>query len=327
MQSPGVGDPFAHISTSAITAAAAKPNFWRKRFGNKQAPWMETPNPAIQVAKFLILSFVFIAMVFPFVNIIAVSFSSYKDVLGGGLILFPANPTFDAYKVIFEDGSVVRALQVSFWLTIVGTALQVTATVLLAYGLSRPSVPGSKFFLLLVLATMLFGPGMIPLYLLVKELNLLDSYAALILPKLIGAFNLIILRQFFMNLPSELMESARLDGAGDFRLLWDMVLPLSKAVMAVIALFYAVGMWNSFFDAILYINDPSKWPIQVVLQQTVLQGTSLNMASVLNPNAPPPPPKTVEMAIVVAATFPILVVYPFVQKYFTRGVLTGAIKG
>jgi ABC-type glycerol-3-phosphate transport system permease component len=327
MQQHTTGDPLAQVQVNALAAATAQPGFWKRRFGKKQAPWMEDPNPVVQLLKFVVLSFIFIAMVFPFINIVAVSFSSYRDVLGGGLIIFPANPTLDAYRVIFEDGSVVRALQVSFFLTIVGTALQVIATVLLAYGLSRPSVPGSRFFLLLVLATMLFAPGMIPMYLLVKELGLLDSYAALILPKLIGAFNLIILRQFFMNLPPELMESARLDGAGDFRLLWDMVLPLSKAVLAVIALFYAVGMWNSFFDAILYINDPSKWPIQVVLQQTVLQGTSLNMASVLNPNAPPPPPKTVEMAIVVAATLPILIVYPFIQKYFTRGVLTGAIKG
>jgi ABC-type glycerol-3-phosphate transport system permease component len=305
----------------------AQASWYRRTFMQRQAPWMDEPNLALHLLRSLVLTLIFVMMVFPFLNIVAVSFSSYKDVLGGGLILFPANPTLDAYRVIFEDGSVIRALQVSFFLTIVGTAAQMVATVMLAYGLSRPGVPGSRFFLIAVLATMLFAPGMIPMYLLIKELGLLDSYAALIMPKLVSAFNFIILRQFFMNLPSELIESARLDGASDFRLLWDIMLPLSKAVLAVIALFYAVGMWNSFFDAILYINDPTKWPIQVVLQQTVLQGTSLNMASVLDPNAPPPPPKTVEMAIVVAATFPIIVVYPFIQKYFTRGVLTGAIKG
>jgi ABC-type glycerol-3-phosphate transport system permease component len=127
-------------------ATTPRRSIWNRWFGNKQAPWMENPNPAMQVAKFLLLSFIFIAMVFPFVNIVAVSFSSYRDVLGGGLILFPTNPTLDAYRIIFEDGSVIRALQVSFMLTIVGTALQVIATVLLAYGLSRPSVPGSRFF-------------------------------------------------------------------------------------------------------------------------------------------------------------------------------------
>ena len=168
---------------------------------------------------------------------------------------------------------------------------------------------------------------MIPSFLLVKELNLLNTYPALVLPGLIGAFNLIILRQFFMNLPQELLDSARIDGASDARIFFSIVLPLSKAVLAVISLFYAVGIWNSFFNAILYLNEPSKWPVQVVLQQIVLEGTALNQASILDPNRPPPPPATVEMAVVVIATLPILLVYPFLQKYFTRGVLTGAIKG
>ena len=201
------------------------------------------------------------------------------------------------------------------------------ATTAMAYGLSRPSVPGSRFVLILVLGAMLFSPGLIPSFLLIKELHLLDEYPSLILPGLIGAFNLIILRQFFMNLPQELLDSARIDGASDLRVLLTIVLPLSKAVLAVVALFYAVGLWNSFFNAILYISSPEKWPVQVLLQQIVLEGTALNQASVIDPNRPPPPPKTVEMAVVVIATVPILIVYPFLQKYFTRGVLTGAIKG
>lgn len=288
---------------------------------------MEKPHPLLTALKVLVLAFIVCVMVFPFVHIVAVSFSSYRDVLTGGLILFPANPTLDAYRVVFEDGTVVRALQVSAGLTIFGTATQMVFTTAMAYGLSRPGVLGSRAALMLALGSMLFFPGMIPSFLLIRELGLLDTYPALIAPGLISAFNMVILRHFFMNIPRELLDSARVDGASDVRVLFTIVLPLSKAVLAVISLFYAVGIWNSFFNAVLYIHDPNKWPIQVVLQQIVLQGTALNQASLVDPSQPPPPPTTIEMAVVVVATLPILVVYPFLQKYFTQGVLTGAIKG
>jgi ABC-type glycerol-3-phosphate transport system permease component len=289
-------------------------------------PWMERPSPLAQVAKGILLVLIAFVMVMPFVYVIAVSFSSYKDVLGGGLIFFPANPTLDAYRQIFEGGIVTRALRVSVGLTLVGTAVNVLMTVSLAYGLSRPSVSGSKAVLLIVLFSLLFSPGMIPNYLLVKELGLLNSYGALVIPGAIGAFNLLILRNFFMNLPQELLDSARVDGASDLQVLWNVVLPLSKAVLAVITLFYAVAHWNQFFQAILYLNDSSKWPIQVVLNQYVLQGSAMATEQI-DPNSPPPPPQTIQMAVVVVATAPILIVYPFLQKYFTKGVLTGAIKG
>jgi putative aldouronate transport system permease protein len=201
------------------------------------------------------------------------------------------------------------------------------ATVALAYGLSKRGVPGSKIVLLLVLGTLLFRPGLIPSYLMVKNLGLIDTYQSLILPGLISAFNLIILRNFFMNIPSELIEASRLDGASDWQVLWQIVLPLSKAVLAVIALFYGVEIWNAFFNAVLYLNDAGMWPIQLVLRQYVLQGSALASAAELDPNQPLPPAQTIQMAIVVVATVPILVVYPFLQRYFTRGVLTGAIKG
>jgi len=157
---------------------------------------------------------------------------------------------------------------------------------------------------------------------------MIDTYQSLILPGLISAFNLIVLRNFFMNIPQDLMEAARLDGASDWQVLWQIVLPLSKAVLAVIALFYGVDIWNAFFNAILYLNDASMWPVQLVLRQYVLQGSSLaSTAITLDPNQPPLPAQTLQMAIVVVATVPILVVYPFLQRYFTRGVLSGAIKG
>jgi ABC-type glycerol-3-phosphate transport system permease component len=288
---------------------------------------MEAPSVPEQVVKAVFLALVALVMIFPFVYVVAVSFSSAQDVLAGGLILWPKNPSLEAYRAILRGGLVSRALTVSAGLAVLGTAAKMIATVALAYGLSKRGVPGSKIVLLLVLGTLLFRPGLIPSYLLVKSLSLIDTYQSLILPGLISAFNLIILRNFFMNIPTELIEAARLDGASDWQVLWQIVLPLSKAVLAVIALFYGVEIWNAFFNAVLYLNDASMWPIQLVLRQYVLQGSALASAAELDPNQPLPPAQTIQMAIVVVATLPILVVYPFLQRYFTRGVLTGAIKG
>lgn len=281
----------------------------------------------MQLLKALFLIWLAVIMLFPFVYVVAVSLSSQEDVLRGGLILWPRNPTLDTYRAILSGGIVTRALTISVGLVIFGTLAKLVATTLLAYGLSRPSVPGSRIILFLVLGAFLFSPGIIPNYLLVKELNLLDSYGSLILPGLIGSFNLIILRNFFMNISSEIIEAARIDGASDLRVLFDVVLPLSKAVLAVIGLFYGVAIWNIFFNALLYINDPNMWPIQVVLRQYVLEGSALVDIANADAATAPPPPQTVKMAIVVIATIPILLVYPFLQRYFTKGVLTGAIKG
>jgi ABC-type glycerol-3-phosphate transport system permease component len=268
-----------------------------------------------------------VVVLFPFVYVLAVSFSTEKDVLSGGLILWPQHPSFDAYKALLRGGVVQQALKVSLGLVVFGTAAKMVATVGLAYGLSKRGVPGAKFILLMVLGSLLFSPGLIPSYLLVKGLRMIDTYQALILPGLVSAFNLVVLRNFFMNIPAELIEASRLDGANDWQVLWRVVLPLSGAVLAVVALLYGVGIWDAFFNAILYLNDAGKWPIQVVLQQYVLAGSTLATAAQLDPNQPPPPTQTVQMAIIVFATVPILLVYPFLQKYFTKGVLTGAIKG
>jgi putative aldouronate transport system permease protein len=312
---------------SPMTADAAVATAMRRKRSSNRPVWMEEPPLAIKLLKAFALIWIVIIMVFPLVYVIAVSFSSAEDVLAGGLVLFPANPTLDAYRAIFEGGVVNRALRVSIGLTVFGTLAQMVVTTMLAYGLSRPGVPGSRIALFIVLGAFLFSPGMIPSYLLVKELGMLDTYAALIVPGLVNAFNLIVLRNFFMNIPQELIDAARVDGASDVQIFFRITLPLSKAALAVISLFYGVSIWNAFFNAVLYIYDTSKWPIQLVLRQYVLQGSSLAQAAEFNPNQPPPPPQTIQMAIVVVATIPILLVYPFLQKYFTKGVLTGAIKG
>ena len=299
----------------------------KRRTQRKLAPWMEDTPLWLRVIKGITLVLIALIMLLPFVNVVATSLSSAKDVIEGGFLLFPSNPTLESYRVLLKGGTVLRSLYVSIWLTILGTTIQMIFTTALAFGLSKPGVPGSKFFLWLVLGAFLFGPGMIPSYLLVKELGMINTYASLVVPGLIGAWNLIILRNFFQNLPQDLMDAARIDGASDLGVLRHIVLPLSKAVLAVVALFYGVAMWNTFFNAILYLNDSSMWPIQVTLRQYVLEQTNITSAADFPPGQTPPPAASIQMAMVVIATVPILIVYPFLQKYFTKGVLTGAVKG
>lgn len=288
--------------------------------------WMEKPSIPTRTIKAIVLIAICVIMLFPFVYVVAASFASERDVLGGGLILWPRHPSLDSYRLILSNGIVARALVISVGITLVGTLVSMFLTTTLAYALTRTSeVPGTRAALFLVLGTLLFAAGIIPNYLLVKQLGLLNTYWSLILPVSVNAFNLVVIRQFFLQIPRELLDSARMDGANELQVLWHFALPLSKAVLAVIALFYAVGFWNDYFNALLYLNDSSMWPIQLVLRQYVLMGAPISDIGQISQN--PPPPETIQMAVVVMATAPILVAYPFLQRYFTKGVLTGAIKG
>ncbi len=286
---------------------------------------MEKPTRIGQAAKALAVVVVVAAVAYPLLGVIGTSFASQTDIIrSSGLVLWPDHPTVDAYRTIFTGGVVTRALVVSLGITVFGTLASLLVTVGMAYGLSRRDVTGSRFILMTALFTMLINAGIIPNLLLVKGLGLYDTYAALVMPTLVSAFNLVVLRSFFMNLPEELYDAAKVDGAGDFRILVRIVLPLSKAVLAVISLFYAVTYWNAFFNSLLYLNDSDKWPLPMVLRTYVLQGQSLNAASAGEVLAPQ---QAVQMAVLVIAVVPILCVYPFLQRYFTKGVLTGAIKG
>ncbi|MEU3224079.1 carbohydrate ABC transporter permease [Streptomyces sp. NPDC006976] len=286
---------------------------------------MERPTRIGQTAKAVAVVVVVLAVAYPLVGVIGTSFASQTDIIkSSGLVLWPDHPTLDAYRTIFTGGVVTRALIVSVGITVLGTLASLLVTVGMAYGLSRRDVTGSRFILMTALFTMLFNAGIIPNFLLVKGLGLYDTYAALVMPTLVSAFNLVVLRSFFMNLPEELYDAAKVDGAGDFRILVRIVLPLSKAVLAVISLFYAVTYWNAFFNSLLYLNDSDKWPLPMVLRTYVLQGQSLNAASAGEVLAPQ---QAVQMAVLVIAVVPILCVYPFLQRYFTKGVLTGAVKG
>lgn len=286
--------------------------------------WMEKPKPVTQSAKAVALVAVVALVCVPFLVVVSTSLASQREVVAnGGWVLWPQHPTLRAYHDILQGGIVTHALGVSLGVTLVGTLLSLVCTVALAYALARPRVVGGKPVLLLVLFTFLFPPGMIPSFLLVKNLGLLNSYSSLILPLLVNVFNLIVLRGFFQGIPEELYEAGRLDGAGDLRVLWSIVLPLSKAALAVVGLFYAVAYWNSWFYASLYLNS-DHWPLQQVLRTYVVAGTGLTDTTLGDGavNAP----QTIQMAVVVMATVPILLAYPFLQKYFTKGVLTGAVK-
>jgi putative aldouronate transport system permease protein len=287
--------------------------------------WLEHETIFEKAVKVTVFGIVLILVIYPFLSVLATSLASEADVIkNGGLVIWPENPTLNSYRTIFAGGVVTRAITVSVAITVIGTLMSLAVTILMAYGLSR-KIWGGKFFLLLALTTLLFTPGIIANYLAVKQLGLLNTYASLILPVVCNAFNLVVLRQFFMNIPSELVDSAKIDGANDWDILTRIVLPLSKAVVAVIALFYAVGYWNNFFNALLYLNDSSMWPLQLVLRLYVVQGAPLPSAGDVVENAPPL--QSIQMAVVVVALIPILLVYPFLQRYFTRGVLSGAIKG
>jgi ABC-type glycerol-3-phosphate transport system permease component len=287
--------------------------------------WKENPSPGYQAIKAVVLGGFALVIVIPILVVISTSLASDRDIIdAGGYVLWPSHPTLKAYQTLFGGGLMGRAILVSVFVTLVGTAIALAVTIALAYATSRPVLFGRPV-LLMVLFTLLFAPGIIPMFLVVKQLGLLDSLWSLILPGALGAFNFVVLRTFFMNVPGELLESARIDGASDFTILRRIVLPLSKAVVAVVGLFYAVGFWNAFFNALLYLNDTSKWPVQVILRTYVLQGKSLS-ADQLGVH-PPSQPQSLQMAVVVVALVPIAMVYPFLQRHFTKGVITGAVKG
>lgn len=287
---------------------------------------VELPSWPMRGFKGLVLLVFCAAVIVPFVAVISTSIAPNKQVNeSGGLVLFPHSVDFGAYRSLFSGGVVTQALFVSIFVTVVGTLLSLTVSALLAYALARPGFTAGRPILLVVLFSMLFSPGIIPTYLVVKGAGLLDSLWALIVPTMVSAFNVVVLRAFFANLPGELTESARIDGAGELKTFGYIVLPLSKAVLSVIGLFYAVSYWNAFFSALLYLNDSKLWPLQLVLRTYVINDTQLGSAELGTERLPPQ--ASIQMAILVVSIVPILVVYPFLQRHFAKGVLTGAVKG
>ncbi|AEE97718.1 carbohydrate ABC transporter permease [Mahella australiensis] len=278
------------------------------------------------IMNYVILILLAIITLFPFVYVILVSVTPASELVnvGKGILYVPKSLDFLAYKQIFETDTIPQAYKISIFVTVVGTVLSLLVTVLTAYPLSRRRLPGRSILLFIITFTMLFGGGLIPTYMVVRSLKLLDSVWALILPSTVSAFNLIIMKNYFLTIPDSLEESAKLDGANDFLILFRIILPLSLPMLATIALFYMVGYWNAFFNAIIYINNQRLYPLQVVLRQILFSASSDQVFNIVETTKASS--LAVRMATIVVTTVPILVVYPFLQRYFTQGILLGSVK-
>lgn len=234
--------------------------------------------------------------------------------------------TLDGYTYIFSTSTLLRSLGNSIYITIAGTLLKLLCTCMMAYALSETSVPGRKLILNMVIFTMLFGGGMIPTYFVVKNTGLMNSLWSLVIPGLVSPFNLIVMKNFFQGIPAELRESARMDGCHEMVLLFRIILPLSTASLATFGLFYAVGLWNTYMSALLYIPNNAKWPIQVLLRQIVYVSSNIGDDATVESEVALIS-QSIKMAVIIVATVPIVCVYPFLQKHFTKGMMVGAVKG
>jgi putative aldouronate transport system permease protein len=274
-----------------------------------------------------VLSFAFVCL-FPFLNTFANAFSDNHAIMSGKVTIYPVGFQIDAFKFVVGSSAVIRSLFVTVFVTIVGTALNMMLTILTAYPVSRKYLRGRSQIMMFIIVTMLFSGGLIPGYLLVKSLNLLDSVWSIILPTALSTFNLIIMKTFFQSIPDEIEESAKMDGCNNVRLLITMYIPLSIPGIATLSLFYAVNHWNNYFNPMLYISDPDIFTLQIKLRQIlllsrqseILDGLSdASRAAVME--------ESLKSAVVIFSMLPILCVYPWLQKYFVKGVMIGAVKG
>ncbi|ASA21540.1 carbohydrate ABC transporter permease [Paenibacillus donghaensis] len=268
-----------------------------------------------------------LAMFLPFLNVIAQSFSSSDAIINGKVGLLPKDFTAINYQYVFSDRSIWRAFGVSVYITVLGTAINLIATSSLAYPVSRQEFVGRKYIVMMVLFTMVFSAPLIPNFILIKNLGLMNSLWSLMLPGAISAFNFFVMRSFFMQLPQELIDSSRIDGCGELRIIVSMVLPLSKPVMASLGIFYAVGHWNTYMSALYYINKPSLWPLQVMLKKLFeTDDISVDPASSVYSSLAHTSPEGIKMAVIIVATIPIIMIYPFLQRHFVKGMMVGSVK-
>jgi len=278
---------------------------------------------AFDVSIYVVLVMVAVVGLYPFLHVLLVSVTAPETLIRRGTgFIWPGKMTLEAYREVFGSEAIRRALLMSIARTVVGTAVNLTLTTLTAFPLSREALPGRNVFLTLIVFTMLFSGGIIPTYLLVARLKLVDTIWALILPTAISPYYLIIMKNYFEGLPEELYEAASMEGASELQILTRVILPLSRPILATLGLFYAVYHWNAFFDAMIFINDRSKYPLQVLLREIVVQGNVQDMMGdrvIFGQN--------MKMAVIAVTTIPILVIYPLIQRHFAKGITLGAIKG
>jgi len=295
---------------------------------NRRTP-LERIEYAIIVSSLLLMV---VVTVQPLLNLLAISLSDPAKLPGmGGLEVLPRGLSLDVWSLLLNHPNVQRGLLNSIFITGAGTLLNIVFTALMAWGLSRPGLPGRRFLFIMVLVTIVFDPGIIPDYFVNKRLGLLDSYWSVILFKAVNAWYLIILIRFFEEIPQELLDAADLDGSNAFQTFWYVVLPLAKPALATITLFYIVFHWNEFFRAMIYITDQGKWPLQVVLRQFVIGGDKLAIVGVDAANnytgASQIDLRSLKAGMIILTIVPILIIYPLILKFFTKGTMSGAIKG
>lgn len=281
------------------------------------------------IANMMLLTIIGLLTVFPLYYVFAVSFTDPAEYLRkGGMVLFPERWTLLSYRYLFSNNAFINATGVSAFLSTVGTLLSVIVTSSFAYSVSRKRMPGRRVLMVLVLITTLFQPGIIPNYLLVRNLGLINNIWALIVPVLTSGWYVLLMKGFYDSIPASLEEAASIDGCNDIGVWIRIILPLSLPSLAAFGLFYAVAYWNTFFSAILYINDFKKWPLQVLLQNMLIDsstGASGELAQQISAEQKVPT-ETLKMAAVVIATVPIIMVYPFLQKHFAKGAMVGSVK-
>jgi putative aldouronate transport system permease protein len=279
-----------------------------------------------QASNMTILGIISLVTMFPLYYVVIVSFTDPYEFIHKPMVLFPENWSLASYKYLLSTSAFPKALGVSAFLAIVGTLCSLVITSTLAFSLSRKRFRGRRAILLLILFTILFNPGIIPNYLLIRELSLIDSIWSVILVSLSSGWYVILMRGFFDSIPEELDEAAAIDGCNDITAFFRIVLPLALPAIAAFGMFFAVAYWNQYFNAMLYLNNAEKWPIQVLLQNMLIDSSSSSLGDV-DPLITPPPSETLKMAAVVIAITPIVMVYPFLQKHFAKGAMVGSVKG
>ena len=297
-----------------------------KRSGlNKRGPFDIVFDGLIYL--FMLLFFIIVA--YPILYVLALSFSSREAVLNNEVYIIPVGFNFDNYKLVLKHEFLPKAFLNSVFYTVFGTLYSMILTILGAYALSRKNYFGRDFIMFLIAFTMMFGGGMIPSYMLIKNLGLLNTRLALIIPFAVSQYNLIVMRTYMQQIPSAIEESAKLDGANDFVILFRIFVPMSKPVIATITLFYAAGQWNDFFSGLIYLVDKNKFPLQLGIRDLLItqNDATLNQGLAAQQGMPSLTPGGFRAAIVVVTVLPLLVVYPFIQKYFVKGVMLGSIKG
>ena len=271
--------------------------------------------------------FMFVTL-YPFWYVVMVSLSDGRVVLAGKVSLWPVNFTLATYKVVLSDSSIITGFRNTVVYTVLGTFINLAMTSMCAYPLARPNLEGKKALMGFIVFTMFFSGGMVPTYLVVNQLGIIDTIWAMVLPGAISTYNMIVMRTFFMGIPESMHESACLDGANDIQILLRIVLPVSKPIMATMLLFYAVGHWNGYMNALMYLNSKALFPLQSILRNMVVDGQLTNSTTEVGAGSSfEVIETTMKYATIVVSTLPIIMIYPFVQKYFVKGVMIGSIKG